>query len=249
MKITRLKFLFGFCLALGYVNSAPADTFTLKFEDIVANPDDQIAPVGNFYNGSGGAANNFGVTFSANAEGICLNTVSVFCTGASRGGLGDPTSQGGGLTFLDDNSLTMNYGAGFIDSLDFFYASPNVVGSISIYSDVNGGGDLLATLFLSNTPWGSCSDDPFFANFCPFFEISLPFSGTAKSAVFTTTNDDPDLGQAQLALDDIALTKAGVETNPGGPSAVPEPSTLVLLLTGGATAGAGLRRRMKAVRN
>ena len=244
MKITRLNFLLGFCLALGYVTSAPADTFTLKFENIVANPDDQIAPVGDFYNGTGGAANNFGVTFSANAQGICLNTVSVNCTGASRGGLGDPTSQGGGLTFVDDNSLTMNYGAGFIDSLDFFYASPNVVGSISIYSDVNGGGDLLATLFLSNTPWGSCSDDPFFANFCPFAEISLPFSGTAKSAVFSTDNDDPP----QLVLDDITMTRAGA-TEPGGPSAVPEPSSLVLLVTGAATAGAGLRRRMKAVRN
>jgi hypothetical protein len=243
-----MNFLLGFCLALGYVNSALADTFTLKFENIVSPPD-VIAPVGDYYNGTGGAANNFGVTFSSNALAVCLSTPGVLCTNTSRGGLGDPTSQGGGLTFVDGNDLVLNYGAGFINSLDFFYASVNFGGSISIFSDVDGGGSLLATMNLSTTPW-PCGA-PYDSDFCPFASTSLPFSGTAKSAVFTTTNDDPDpdLGPPQMVLDDISLTQAGAETNPGGPSAVPEPSSLVLLVTGAATAGAGLRRRMKAVRN
>jgi len=83
--------------------SALADPVVLKFEGIV--PQGQsTATVGNFYNGGGGAANNFGITFSSNALGVCLNTLGALCgqgnVHGSRGGLGDAASQNGSLFFL-----------------------------------------------------------------------------------------------------------------------------------------------------
>lgn len=220
--------------------SAIADTFTLKFEDIVPNPDDQVASVGDFYNGAGGAANNFGVTFSSNALAVCLNTSSVFCTGVSRGGEGDPTSQSGGLTFLDDNEIVLNYAAGFVDVLSFYYTNVNVPSTVSIYSGLNGTGTLLASMNLSLTSW-PCGP-PYDATFCPFAATGLPFDGTAQSVVFFNSSND----QPQLVLDDITLTTEGGGGN--NPGAVPEPSTLVMLLTGAATAGAGLGRRLLTAR-
>jgi hypothetical protein len=76
----------------------------LKFENIIPAGSTNT-PIGNYYNGGGGPANNFGISFSDNALALCLNTPGVVCSNTSRGGQGDPTSQNGGLFFLAGATL------------------------------------------------------------------------------------------------------------------------------------------------
>jgi hypothetical protein len=85
--------------------SARADVIDLTFEGVNATyPSSGFAFVQNFYNGGtssdGTSGPNFGIGFSSNAQALCLNTPFVTCSNTSRGGLGDPASQLGGLFFL-----------------------------------------------------------------------------------------------------------------------------------------------------
>ena len=196
MKLHRN--VLGLTLLLGAAGSALADTVVLKFENIIP-AGSQSAPVGNYYNGTGGPSNNFGISFSDNALALCLNTLSNDCSNTSRGDQGDPTSQNGGLFFLDGSNTFMNDPAGFTTGFSLFYSAISDPGSLSVYSGLNGTGTLLATLSLPTTP--STCDIGYGAGFCPFVPIGVAFSGTAQSISFAGVAN-------QIVFDDFTFGSA-----------------------------------------
>nr|WP_295372407.1 PEPxxWA-CTERM sorting domain-containing protein [uncultured Sphingosinicella sp.] len=221
-------------LALSCVAAAPATAavVTLDFENIV--PDGtQATEVRDFYNGglsgSGRLGTDYGVFFSSNALAVCLNSLDVACTNASRGGLGNPSSQRGGLFFLQGVATIMDYEPGFSDGFSFNYSSTAYTGSIGVFEGFSGTGKLLATLTLSPNA-GSCPG--YNAQFCPFSAVGVSFTGTAHSIAFGGVAN-------QIAFDDITF---GSATPGGGAGAVPEPATWAMLLVGFGLIGGTMRR-------
>ena len=201
-------------IALALALPIAAQAQVLTFEGILP-PGANNAPVGNYYNG--GAGPNYGIEFSSNALGICLNTPTNFCSNGSRGGQGDPASQFTGLFFLEGTSTFMNRVAGFTSGFSFFYSAINTPGAFSVWSGLNGTGSLLATLALPTTASGPC--DGYGAAYCPFVAAGVSFAGTAQSVTFAGVAD-------RIAFDDVTFGSA----IPG--TVVPEPGTLALFATG-----------------
>jgi hypothetical protein len=223
----------------GICSAAP---FVLDFEGIAAHPHDNSSIfVETFYNGgtssNGTAGPNYGVTFDAPTLLVCLNTLTDVCSNASRGGQGDPGSQLGAVFFLTSNAITMNVTGGFDTGFSFLYTAINSGGSVSVYDGLNGTGNLLTTLNLPITTSGPCPG--YSAAFCPFSPIGVGVAGTAQSVGFGGVGN-------QIAFDDITFGSV----TPGDPSsAVPEPSTFLLLSGGMLAIAAGRSRRMKNKRS
>jgi hypothetical protein len=225
-------FALSFALTLSASATAFANTIDLTFEGL-ASPANPEVLIGNYYNG--GAGPNYGITFSPNAGALCYNTASQTCSNTSRGGLGDPNSQGGGLDFLNGSSAYLNDAAGFTTGFSLFYSAPYFGGSVGVYSGLNGTGTLLTTLTLGTTPIGAC-DTTFSrgAGYCPFVPVGSTFAGTAQSILFSGTPN-------YIEFDDVTFGSA----TPGPPSTVtPEPSSFVLFFTGAAALAPGIRRRL-----
>jgi hypothetical protein len=203
----------------------------LNFEGILP-PGSQFVSIGNFYDG--GAGPNFGIDFSANALALCLNTPGNICSNTSRGGLGDPSSQLGGLFFLDGPSTFMNSNAGFTDGFSFFYSAFNTGGSFQVFSGLDGTGTLLASLTLGTTP-GTCSAI-YSANFCPFVAAGVSFAGTGHSVVFAGVSN-------QIVFDDVTFGSSTPGDLGGGDTTTPEPASIALMATGLCGAGIVARRR------
>jgi hypothetical protein len=218
----------------GTTTLAKADVVDLTFEGIAPYPNGNDVLIENYYNGGtssiGTSGPNLGISFPDNALLICLNTIGVDCSNTSRGGLGDPNSQQGGLFFLTGSSTFLNDPAGFNTGFSFNYSAINDPGSIQVYSGVNGTGTLLANLVLPTTTSGPCAG--YGAGFCPFDPIGVSFAGTAESINFG--------GDAnQIVFDDVTFGSATV-----GGGVAPEPSYFVLL--GAAVAGLAFLRRRAA---
>ena len=139
--------------------------------------------VGNFYAG-------LGVFFSPNALGV------VDADAGGSGNFGGEPSPDTALFFLTGSATYMNVPAGFKTGFSFWYTAINQVGSIKVNDDVNGGGNLLATLFLPLTPTNGAPDPT--GAFSPFLPIEVAFSGIAKSVSFAGTEN-------QIAFDNIQL--------------------------------------------
>lgn len=217
--------------------AAAQSTVVLDFEGVNATYPSGFAAVGDFYNGGtssdGTSGTNYGISFSSNALAICLNTPGVQCSNTSRGGLGDPSSQRGGLFFLSGSETFLNYDAGFETGFSFFYASPSVSGSVGVYDGLNGTGNLLATLSLPTTP-SACDPATYLAGYCPFVAAGVTFSGIGRSISFAGAANT-------IVFDDVTFGSA----TPGG-GGVPEAATWAMMIAGMGAAGGALRRR-KAV--
>ena len=210
---------------------------TLNFEGVDTNP--PTAPIvyfGDFYNGGsstlGTVGVDYGVTFGNRGALACLNTTTDVCSNVSRGGQGDPASQGGGLVFYDDDSF-INFAEGFDTQLTLFYAALGVGGaSAQVYDGEKGTGNLLATLALpvNAAGCGAAYGNP---SFCPFERLQVSFAGTAKSIWFTGVTN-------YVVFDDITV---------GAIAPVPEPGAWVLMILGFGVMGRRLRRRAGAPRD
>ncbi|MBN2631763.1 MAG: VPLPA-CTERM sorting domain-containing protein [Rhodobacteraceae bacterium] len=127
----------------------------------------------------------------------------------------------------------MNVAAGFADGFSFFYSAISNSGSVSVYDDLDGTGNLLATLALPTTQSGPCPG--FNAGFCPFVPVGVAFAGIAKSVSFAGAAN-------QIVFDDVTF---GSDIPDPQPSVVPLPASLPLLLVGLGAFGIAARRQKR----
>lgn len=234
---TIAKALHAAIITLAVAPAANAAVVSLNFENINKTyPSTTYAQILNYYNGGtssdGTTGTNYGISFGNNALAICLNSSTQACSNTSRGGLGDPASQRGGLFFFAGAQTYLNYAAGFDTGFSFNYVSLSSPGLVVVYSGLNGTGEVLATLALT-TNAGSCPG--YIASFCPFKPFGVTFNGIAKSISFAGVAN-------QIVFDDITFGTA--TPGPGPDSGVPEPATWALLVAGFALVGKAMRRRI-----
>lgn len=133
------------------------------------------------------------------------------------------------LFFLDGGAATMNVLDGFTTGFSFFYSSVAFGGLVNVWSGLNSTGDLLASLTLDALGYGPGDPNGSYSNWA---SIGVLFSGTAYSVDFAGTAN-------YIVFDDVTLGSS----TPGGPSPVPVPASLPLLLAG--LGGLGLLARRK----
>jgi hypothetical protein len=221
-----------------------ATTLTLNFEGIVTHDAVGVANINDFYNGGtssdGTAGTNYGITFSPNALGICMSTLTQLCTVTSRGGQGDPNSQRGGFYYASGTEVFLNYAGGFDTSISFFYTARNQPATVTVYDEIDGG-NMLATVSLPITSSGEltgiCAN--YLSYYCPFVASSISFTGTGKSIKFTNQNI--------AVFDDITFANINIQQPENGSTDVPEPFTIVGTLVGG-TAAMRMRKKLKVTK-
>jgi len=169
--------------------------------------------VNEFYNGgtaadgsSGGP--NLGISF-VNVSGLSNDALNTYY---NKGSLGSSI----GVAYAHDSAF-MNMTEAAIGSFAFYYSSPAaVIGGVKIWSGLNGTGTLLGSINLAVNNTAALYDTWTFA--------SGTFSGLARSFDFSA--GAATAGFKGVAFDDIAVFSV--------PLPVPEPSTVLLMLVGGA---------------
>lgn len=204
LRDVSFKALYGvlMILALFASSNANAGKLTLDFEGL-----QDFEYASDFYNGGFGGSgssleHNSGVSFSN-------GTVSYLNNGPSGAQFGGQLTPKTALSFQQFGAW-MNVQYGFTDTLSFYYANPNRDSVISIYSGINGQGQLITSLFLPQTPYEGVDGSIF-----PMQFTSVNFYGVAKSIDF-------DSMAHRGYIDDLSIIS----------SSVPESKTYLSLMLG-----------------
>lgn len=222
MSLKALFFLLW--LAVVAYTPAGAEIITLTFDELA-----DLEPITNYYAGGfGGSGSGPGPDL-----GITFGPDSLALVSQDAGGSGNFANQPSGNTvavFLSELGDVMNVPGGFTTGVAFYYAAVTDPGLVVVYSEINAAGSVLATLQLTST--GNCSPDP---AFCIWNTSGASFSGTARSVDFGASDN-------LVAYDNVTLGSAI-------PSAIPEPSTaIVVLLATGAMAATHKRKQRQQFR-
>lgn len=194
-----MKFFSLAALALFAAAPAMAAPLTIDFESAPS-----FDSVGNTYASQG-------VTFGGGALGLQNDADFTYFTNA-------PSPLG--VMFAVDTDSAMNVVSGFAGMFSFSYSAfAAATGAVSIWSGLDGTGDLLASFDLLGNA-GACGDI-----WCSFDALSSDFAGIAYSVTFN--------GDSTIAYDDFAF------------NTVPEPTSALLMSLGLAGLAAGARRRRK----
>ncbi len=211
--------------AIALLAAAPAfanTTLVLDFESVTG-----FASIEEFYNGgtdsAGHAGPNLGVSFGSDALALVNDDLGPYFSHAP--------SPIGVMTPVGD-AATMNVEKGFVGAVSISYASPALVPlAVSVYSGLNGSGNLLASFTLLPTAQLGCNDSPL----CRFETQTSTFFGTAHSMTFGGLGviNGHDFGSAvnTAVFDNITIT------------AVPEPASALMMVLGAAGVFVARRRR------
>ncbi|TVQ08679.1 MAG: PEP-CTERM sorting domain-containing protein [Bacteroidetes bacterium] len=164
---------------LGQQVKPKSDLIVLDFEGLA-----NTQPILDYYNGgfAGGGIGpgpDYGVTFS----GATLSIIAEYAGGT--GNFQNEPSPSTIMFFLDEDNATMNVEAGFETGFSFYYSAINQPGSVEVYDEVGGEGNLLASLNLA--PLGTL---PIPGGIYNIWEpIGVSFDGVAKSVKFIGAAD------------------------------------------------------------
>lgn len=179
-----------------------------------------------FYNGGadsrGLSGTNYGIQFGSNA--LALRDKDV---GGSGNFANEPSPDT--VMFFMTGSAILNYEPGFDTGFSFFY-SAKYAASVRVYDNLNGSGNLLASIDLLPQYTENCTGDPT-GTYCNWTPIGASFDGIAKSVdfggtVLHTGYDNVTFGsvipggaEQKFALQTLAMP-------------LPEPATWALLTLG-----------------
>ena len=199
MAIARCATLIALLASCLVGRPASAAVIVLNFEGIAPIANDSTVRIDGFYNGgtssAGTSGPDYGIAFPYTASVLCLNTPDVYCSGTSRGGLGDPGSQNAALYQVFPGIIDV--AAGFTGGFSLFYEAIKGPSTASVYAGLDGTGALLASFDLPQTP-STCPG--FDSPYCPFFPVGVSFAGVAHSVYLYDTGftafDDLTFGSA-----------------------------------------------------
>lgn len=175
-----------------------------------------FASVAEYYNGGTDSA---GATGPALGVSFGLDALTVRNDDGAGPYFSNAPSPVGALAPVGVDA-TMNVGVGFVDSISFHYASTQFVAQgVNVYAGLNGTGDLLASFNLVSNARRGCSDTPY----CRFDQLTSSFAGVAHSVTFGNAT-------GVAGFDNVSIT------------AVPEPTTVLLMSLGVAALLLGRRR-------
>jgi hypothetical protein len=186
--------------ALSAPTIASSAIIVLTFEGV-----GDLNPVGDFYDGGGGP--DYGISFSP--ETLAL----VDSDAGGNGNFANEPSPDTVMFFLEADEAILNVAAGFTTGFSFYYSAAEA-GTVRVYSGLDGGGSLLASLDLVAQLDDDCVGDPTGA-YCNWTPVGVLFAGIARSI---------DFGGAAnfIGFDDITFGS-------DKPGTVPEPGSLALL--------------------
>jgi len=154
---------------------------TLDFDNLQC-----LERVGPYYAGGNGGLGtgpgpNYGVKFSCNA--LAVSVPPAACPAANEQGYivnsESVPSAPNAVFWLEGLHYSMNVPEGFKNSVSFYYSAPFYGGSVEVWTEVRGAGEQLATMALSTNK--ACA---FPHNYCTWTQVTVNFTGTAKSVTF-----------------------------------------------------------------
>jgi hypothetical protein len=244
------------CAAAFLPTAASAfDVIGLGFEGLSVPDDEGLIPsvrVSDFYDGGSSKSVADGTPAVGNgpAWGVVFNDVAQADTSIAKGGIGnfgprweegtaqipanELTDLGDGAMFLEGD-IVLNLAPGFSNGFSFWYTNRQAgSGSVSVFSGLNGTGQVLGTFVLDVTTACALPDNS--SCYWRVGAVELAGSERARSVVFSGRFED-------TLFDNVTFGSTTPTTGVIGTPPIPEPGAAMLLALG--LAGLALRARRR----